>query len=302
MDLKSTFETSLISFGSHNKPEDFLGSFFQYHTPGDTPLLRLLSGGRLLAESPFSFDIAGLPCHMMLYTRKGCGKLIRSRQVYTLDETSFLFLDCQERFRIDIASAPWQYDVIFVAGRDLPWYSRQVPGEEPALLSLPPCSEIILCMEQLLSLENPLSPSLSFTVSGLLHHMAAISVSACLKSSPEGKLPSYLYSIRELFDNGFEESYSLEALAHRFHISKYRLCREFGAAFGCSPIQYLNRRRIQMASHLLLTTNLKVHEIGNRVGIPNTNHFITLFKKHMLATPLEYRQRMTPQPSAVHGN
>ena len=45
-----------------------------------------------------------------------------------------------------------------------------------------------------------------------------------------------------------------------------------------------------MAEHFLLTTDHKVHVIGAMVGIENTNHFITLFKKFTGTTPQEYRQ------------
>ena len=39
------------------------------------------------------------------------------------------------------------------------------------------------------------------------------------------------------------------------------------------------------------TTALKNKEIAEQVGIPNVNTFIRLFKKHMGATPGEYRKQ-----------
>ncbi len=296
MDLKSAFKTSLLSADSHGEPEDFLGTPLRCELSADGPLLKLLSAGSLSASAPFSYDLTGLPCHMMLYTREGCGKLIRGRQVYTLGESSFLFLDCRERFRMDIAPPQiWRYDVLFAEGVALDWYADAAGIKEPLLLSLHPSSEIALCMERLLSVRSPVSPALAYTVSGLLHYMASASVSASLGSpSLDAKLPSYLYALRELLDDRFADDYSLESLARRFHVSKYRLCREFGEAFGCPPMQYLNRRRIRMACHLLVTTDRKVHEVGSLVGIANTNHFIALFRRYTSMTPLEYRRRMAP--------
>lgn len=58
------------------------------------------------------------------------------------------------------------------------------------------------------------------------------------------------------------------------------------------PAQYLNKRRIEVAKHLLITTDYRIHEVGSMVGIDNTNHFITLFRKYTGATPLEYKQRL----------
>lgn len=292
MDLKSAFLSSLISFSTRT-PEAFLGEPYMQIVTAVSPLFQVMSGGSIHADFPFSFDIAALPCHMLLYTREGCGKLIRDGQVSTLDASSFLFLNCEDRFRLDIATAPWHYDVLFITGKELSWYSGQPLRGEPALLSLSPYSEIVLYMERLLALRESASPAAAFTISGLLHHITSECISFCLQTSPDTKIPAYLMELRELFDNAFAESYCLEDLARRFHVSKYRLCREFGDAFGTPPMQYLNKRRIDMAAHLLLTTELKIHEVGTRVGISNTNHFITLFKRYMIVTPLEYKQQMT---------
>lgn len=292
MNLKSVFLSSLISYSART-PELFLGKPYEQQITSASPLFQIISGGSIHADFPFSFDIATLPCHILLYTREGCGKLIRDGQVFTLDVCSLLFLNCEDRFRLDIATEPWRYDVLFITGKELSWYSGQPLRGEPAILSLSPYSEIVMRMEKLFSLRESSSPAAAFTISGLLYNIITECISSCLSTSPVPKIPAYLCDIRELFDTNFAESYSLEELARRFHVSKYRLCREFGDAFGVSPMQYLNRRRIHIASHLLLTTDLKIHEVGNQVGISNTNHFITMFKKYMMVTPLEYKQRMT---------
>ena len=112
--------------------------------------------------------------------------------------------------------------------------------------------------------------------------------------SPSTHIASYLIDLKNLLDNTFEKSYSLSDFEKEYHVSKYHLCREFRSAFGMSPIQYLNHRRIHIAKHLLLTTDMKIHEIGSKVGIDNTNHFISLFRKFYGMTPLEYKQQMTP--------
>ena len=123
-------------------------------------------------------------------------------------------------------------------------------------------------------------------------------ISDCLadllqEATPQNQIPSYLENIRALFDDEFQNPYTLDGLEKRFGISKYRLCREFSLCYQISPLQYLNRRRIEVAKHLLCTTESRIHEVGSMVGFDNTNHFINLFKRFTGMTPLEYRQRMT---------
>ena len=45
------------------------------------------------------------------------------------------------------------------------------------------------------------------------------------------------------------------------------------------------------ARELLLTTGMKVYEIGEAVGIVNSKYFSLVFKKHTGLRPSEYRER-----------
>ena len=109
------------------------------------------------------------------------------------------------------------------------------------------------------------------------------------------------------FEENYAESHSLEYFEQTLGISRYRLCREFSAAFHTSPLQYLQEKKIEAAKSLLLSTDDPIHEVGSAVGIDNTNHFIHLFKKHTGVTPFVYRQnapqsiRETRCPSAPGG-
>lgn len=293
MNIKTSFLKSLTSapkLSSGHRPEEFLGHVYSEEVNSDSSFLRILSGGMIQASSPYSFDIRSLDCYMLLYTKSGCGKLLIQNQVYTLMQSSLLFLDCHERFRLDIAIAPWEYQILFITGNQLKNYYDLLPGGT-AIMPLLPYSETALCLEKLAVFDISEQTASVLSASSLLNTI----ITGCVvyqltDNSPSQLISSYLSEMKELFDTNFQENYSLDDLEEHFHISKYRLCREFGAAFHMPPLQYLNRKRIEVAKHLLLTTSLKVHEVGSRVGIDNTNHFISLFKKFTGQTPLEYKQ------------
>lgn len=101
--------------------------------------------------------------------------------------------------------------------------------------------------------------------------------------------PTHVADLKIWCDTHYAENFSLDELAESFGVSKYKLCRDFSAYFQISPLQYLNQQRIDHAKKLLLTTNDRIYEIGNAVGIENTNHFINLFKKYTGTTPNEFR-------------
>ena len=301
MDIKTDFLNALVSapkFFSGFRAEKFLGQIFDTDDDPNTPFFKALSGGTIAASSPFSFDIRSLDCYLLLYTKAGCGKLLIENQVYTLAPSTLLFLDCHQRFRLDIATAPWEYEVLFITGNNLAYYYEMIP-EKIAIMPLSPHSDTVLHLEKLLLFAKGNHPASRLTVSSLLDTLITTCILYYLSEDGNSlKAAPYLKEIRELFDTDFQANYSLDELETQFHVGKYKLCREFTAAYGMPPLRYLNRRRIEAAGHLLLTTSLKVHEVGSRVGIDNTNHFISLFKKFTGCTPATFRQKGTALSSS----
>ncbi len=297
MNIKGAFLNALTTTPKHPanyQPADFLGRIHTLETDDSSPLFELLSCGCTKASFPFSFDIRSLDCFLFLYTTEGCGKLVMGNQVYSLTPSSLLLLDCKEHFRLDIAIEPWEYQVFFVTGSTISYYYCLLPEQKPVIITTTPFSQTTLNLEKLLHVTDVNSSLSKLKVSALIDTILTDCISKELSEPPlPSQVSAYLTDLKSLFDDAFGESYSLDELAERFHVSKYRLCREFGAAFGMPPLKYLNRRRIEIAQHLLLTTNLKIHEVGSKVGIDNTNHFISLFRQINGTTPLEYKQRMT---------
>jgi len=55
-------------------------------------------------------------------------------------------------------------------------------------------------------------------------------------------------------------------------------------------MEYVNRIRIERAQMLLVTTDLPIKQIAEKVGIASNSYFSTLFKKQSLHTPDEYKK------------
>jgi len=80
-------------------------------------------------------------------------------------------------------------------------------------------------------------------------------------------------------------------------ISRNHLSRHFRARFGVSMARYLLRRRMEVARHLLETTDLPVSLIGQRVAIGDPHHFNKQFRKATGMSPSAYRAELTVRPS-----
>lgn len=60
--------------------------------------------------------------------------------------------------------------------------------------------------------------------------------------------------------------------------------------FNLSFKQYLNLLRLSEAKSLLLNTNMRVNEVGYKVGYENPQHFLRVFKADLGITPSDYKQ------------
>lgn len=115
----------------------------------------------------------------------------------------------------------------------------------------------------------------------------------CKRCKPTGeKLPDqeWVNQITDYIDRHFRDKLSLEHLADVCHGSPFHLQRTFKRVQGISPVEYIQRKRIQEAKHLLAHTDQSITEIAAGVGNSNVPYFITLFKKMTGQTPLEFRQ------------
>lgn len=88
------------------------------------------------------------------------------------------------------------------------------------------------------------------------------------------------------------EDISIDTLANVACVTKPYLIRLFKRDFGVSPLQFINKKKVERSQLLLITDNMAVKEIAYTLGFNDHSYFIRLFKKITGTTPQEYRHRM----------
>lgn len=84
---------------------------------------------------------------------------------------------------------------------------------------------------------------------------------------------------------------SLANIAAHFYITSEYLSTLFKEKTGQRFIDYLIEYRIEKAKALLENGNMRVHEVGERVGYCNNQYFCTIFKRMTGTSPREYRKQ-----------
>lgn len=98
--------------------------------------------------------------------------------------------------------------------------------------------------------------------------------------------------ILDFISTCYYEKLTTRDLSERFFMSEYYFCRYFKKTMGQSPVEYINRYRIEKATVLLEDGEKNVAEIAAEVGFDDQNYFARVFKKVMGITPQEYRKQL----------
>ena len=114
-------------------------------------------------------------------------------------------------------------------------------------------------------------------------------------ASADGVLPSHkLRIVIEYVMENLEGSPTLQEMAALVHLSPYHFARQFKAATGLAPHQYVIARRVERAQHLLRTNGGPgLAEVAFRSGFANQSHFCLHFKRIAGVTPRRFRENAT---------
>lgn len=86
------------------------------------------------------------------------------------------------------------------------------------------------------------------------------------------------------------KNFSLAELAEMAFLSADHLIRLFKKEIHCTPIQYINKKKIENAQLQLVIYDLPVKEIAYNLNFESLSYFSKLFKDLTGMTPLEYRR------------
>lgn len=105
------------------------------------------------------------------------------------------------------------------------------------------------------------------------------------------EIPPSLRKPLEVMRLRYPEPLTVGELAEMAGMSVSSFHRQFKAATGTSPIDWLKRERINQAKRRLLETDDTIAEIAEQTGYYDQFYFSRDFKRMNKLTPTEYRQR-----------
>ena len=95
-------------------------------------------------------------------------------------------------------------------------------------------------------------------------------------------------------DRAYAEPLNVREIAAVAHVSEAHFIRSFRAAFGETPHQYLQRRRVERSMFLLRETDRSITDICLDVGFMSLGTFSRTFREIVGETPSDYRAANGP--------
>lgn len=102
---------------------------------------------------------------------------------------------------------------------------------------------------------------------------------------------NFIRLVKMYIDQNFHLELRREDIAKKFSVSKGYLSNRFSDEMGITLVHYINLLRIEQAKNYLVSSDLNVTEICEKVGFANIEHFSRVFKKYAGVSPLKYRMK-----------
>lgn len=102
--------------------------------------------------------------------------------------------------------------------------------------------------------------------------------------------PLNMVQLKQHIDDNLSQHLDLAECSKITYLSISQTIRNFRAAYGVTPYEYLNQRRISTAKLLLTNSTLSIEEIAAQTGFPDRNYFSKYFKRKVGKSPSQFRK------------
>lgn len=279
--------------GLEIKYSRFVSSYNQLDPGSGIGLIRLSSA----ALSTSGINVYSEDATLLCYSLLGEGEVVVDGRGIKCRKYDCVWLDCSRRAHYRASPGQvWECAFVRVQGRMnshlFAETCRRLNEDGIIQLTFGAGSRFRSLIWQLLSTRTDSSPNPDSVFAHLLLSLfVEVDLAVVSASAKQVIVPDIIVAIQSYLDRNYSRNISLDDLSRIFSISKFHMSREFKRYVGKSPNDYLIGIRLDKAKVLLVDSRRSIAEIGQLVGIPNTNHFLYLFKSREGITPSAFRKQ-----------
>ncbi|NQX63662.1 helix-turn-helix transcriptional regulator [Paenibacillus qinlingensis] len=161
----------------------------------------------------------------------------------------------------------------------------------PVCIDVPSSSEVEVWFERIVSGISSSGLGTILDIKASLLHLLGIVVDQHFEetASPSASTQK-MGRVLQYIEEHLQDRITVEQLADLVHYHPNYFIRSFHSVLGCSPIQYINRLRMEKA-RTMLASDQSIGSIAQAVGIEQHN-FSTMFKNATGFSPREFRRML----------
>lgn len=263
------------------------------------PVLALVTGHFQSGSGYYAYRPQGTDDYLMIYTLAGLGRFRMPDQRQYLCRPHEIILcapGTYQDYGVEESLSYW----------DLLWTHFRPRTDWLDLLGWP------VLESGLMKLEVPEGPSrhqivqqfyrvheLALSIGDLRDRLAMNALEGlllmCEQINPDRANHRSDHRIRQVMDEitrRLSQRITLESLADLAGLSPSRFGHLFQEIVGISPMDFVERQRIERSKQLLAVTSLSIKEISRHVGYDNPFYFSLRFKKRVGVSPKAYRDSL----------
>ncbi|MBM7580146.1 response regulator transcription factor [Jeotgalibacillus terrae] len=138
------------------------------------------------------------------------------------------------------------------------------------------------------SVEEALEKEFSEERAGIMQKAADHSLTGL--EQDQKQMTSPVQAGRDYIDNHMDRQMTIREVAEHVHLNPSYFSVIFKEQTGLTFSEYVTRKRLQKAKHLLLTTSMPVADIAESAGYQTAKYFNKIFKEYEGITPGRFRK------------
>ena len=280
----------------HNSIGD--GNFVSYnHTPSfaaKAAYFYVQGVGHYNCDENFYTKREGYKSFLLICSLNGKGYAKYRGKEYELSGNKVLCINCydyQEYFADN--EELWEIKWLHFNGAGSEGYFNIIYENYGPVFELSGIDTIVAQIDEIMRLIKDSDKQLEIKVSEIIVRiLTQIMLDASGKSSDSRNDKSSLLmkNVIEYLEQNHASNITIKEMAGVACSSIYHFIRIFKRYTGFSPYEYLIKYRINSSKTLLISTDLTIDEIAERVGFASTSNFIKTFRELEEITPLKYRK------------
>jgi len=270
-----------------------------FHTPTDASrevFYCVLRAGHLIAGIDYKQVHPNYPGHKLLLCLKGHGFIRVSGRIWAVGPGQIAWIfNHPENAHWPGEGSPWEMYWIRVEGPKLDQVYKTLTASGSPVFTPVHVAKAAAIFRRIFRIMKQRSiameAALHAEVAALITLLFEARHSANPATTGQTEIPVSLHKPLEAMRLYYQKPLRVAELARLAGMSVTNFFRNFKAATGTSPIDWLRRERINQAKHRLLETDVSIAQIAEQTGYYDQFYFSRDFKRMTGVSPTAYRER-----------